>query len=374
LLRKRRMVPAVRAQHPYDMHMSPHSAWRAVCARDASADGHFVFAVATTGVYCRPSCSARRPRRENVRFFTAPAEAERAGFRACKRCHPADAAFVRGAEVVARACRLLSEDVDGSPTLTELGRRLGVSPFHLQRTFKRITGVSPRAWVAARRLQAARAQLGAGASVTEAVYQAGFGSASRLYERSDAHLGMTPATYRKGGAGVQVRYATRATQLGIVLLARSARGVCAVSLGDDATTLVRELRARLHAAELIEDASGLADELRLVCAQAEGRAPAAALPLDVHATAFEGRVWAALAEIPRGETRTYEQVAQAIGAPRATRAVAQACARNPVALLVPCHRVVRKGGAMGGYRWGAERKARLLEAEATAGPRAASRR
>jgi AraC family transcriptional regulator of adaptative response/methylated-DNA-[protein]-cysteine methyltransferase len=350
------------------------AAWRAVCARDAGADGRFVFAVATTGVYCRPSCAARRPRRANVAFFAAPAAAERAGFRACKRCRPADPAYVAGAEVVARACGVLRERLDDPPTLEQLGAAVGVSPFHLQRTFKRLTGVSPRAWVAARRLEAARGHLAAGTGVTAAVYQAGFGSPSRLYERADTGLGMTPATYGKGGAGVRVRYATFATALGLALVARTERGVCGVTLGDDADTLVAEMRGRLHAAEWIEDARGLADEIAVVRAQAEGQPAPHALPLDVAATAFQGRVWAALARIPRGETRSYAQVARALGQPTATRAVAQACGQNPVALLVPCHRVVREGGALGGYHWGVARKQRLLAAEAKAGPRASSRR
>jgi AraC family transcriptional regulator of adaptative response/methylated-DNA-[protein]-cysteine methyltransferase len=372
------MTDASPVKRPAEMAVvDDDAAWRAVCARDAGADGRFVFAVATTGVYCRPSCAARRPLRTNVTFFAAPAAAERGGFRACKRCHPDDAAYVAGAEVVARASALLRERLDAPPTLEELGQAVGVSPFHLQRTFKRLTGVSPRAWVAARRLEAARGHLASGQGVTAAVYEAGFGSPSRLYERADTGLGMTPATYGKGGAGMRVRYATFATALGQGIVARTARGVCGVALGDDAATLVAELRARLHAAEWIEDARGLADEIAVVRAQAEGQPAPHALPLDVAATAFQGRVWAALARIPRGETRSYAEVARELGQPTATRAVAQACGQNPVALLVPCHRVVRAGGALGGYHWGVARKQRLLDAEAArakADPRASAPR
>ncbi len=346
------------------------AAWQAVLGRDAHADGRFVFAVATTGVYCRAACPARRPRRENVAFYPGPADAERAGYRACLRCRPAQARGAPEAELVARVCAFVVErEGEGEPpTLAELGAALGLSPFHLQRTFKRATGVSPRAWARARRLETARDRLGAGAPVTEVVYAAGYGSPSRLYESAGARLGMTPATYGKGGAGVRVSYATAPCALGVVLLARTARGVCAVTLGDDAATLVAGLRARLHAAELVEDAGGLSEQLDIVRAQAEGRAPRASLPLDVDATAFQARVWQALCAIPRGETRSYSEIADALGAPTATRAVARACAQNQVALLVPCHRVVQKNGGLGGYRWGEPRKRCLVEAEAGARP------
>lgn len=341
------------------------SAWDAVMGRDSRRDGQFVYAVATTGVYCRPSCPSRRPRRERVRFFAAPDEAERAGFRACRRCHPRDGAAPE-ARLVERACAYLENHLDEPVTLEALGQALGVSPWHLQRTFKRVTGVSPKEMVRARRMERLKERLQQGDDVAGATYEAGFGSGSRVYERSDARLGMTPATYRRGGAGMSIRYATATTPLGRLLVAVTERGVCAVALGDTDEELATGLRHEYPRA-VIERAepgeAGLAERIAAILEFLAGSAPHLALPLDVRATAFQERVWKALQEIPVGETRTYGEIAAHLGHPQAARAVARACATNPVALAIPCHRVVRGDGASGGYRWGAERKSRILTGE-----------
>lgn len=341
------------------------SAWDAVMGRDSRRDGQFVYAVATTGVYCRPSCPSRRPRRERVRFFGAPEEAERAGFRACRRCHPRDGAAPE-ARLVERACAYLETHLDEPVTLEALGQTLGVSPWHLQRTFKRVTGVSPKEMVRARRMERLKERLQQGDDVAGATYEAGFGSGSRVYEQSDARLGMTPATYRRGGAGMSIRYATAGAPLGRLLVAVTERGVCAVALGDTDEELAEELRHEYPRA-VIERAepgeAGLAERIAAVLEFLVGSAPHLALPLDVRATAFQERVWKALQEIPVGETRTYGEIAAHLGHPQAARAVARACATNPVALAIPCHRAVRGDGASGGYRWGAERKSRILTGE-----------
>jgi AraC family transcriptional regulator of adaptative response/methylated-DNA-[protein]-cysteine methyltransferase len=342
------------------------SAWDAVLGRDARRDGQFVYAVATTGVYCRPSCPSRRPRRESVRFFTAAEEAERAGFRACRRCKPRDGAAPE-ARLVERACAYLETHLDEPVTLETLGQALGVSPWHLQRTFKRVTGVSPKEMVRARRMERLKKRLQQGDDVAAATYEAGFGSGSRVYERSDARLGMTPATYRRGGTGMRIRFDTVASPLGRLLVAITERGVCAVALGDTDEELAAGLRREYPRAE-IERAEGAADlgtRIESVLGFLKGTSPHLALPLDVQATAFQERVWKALQEIPAGETRTYGEIAAALGQPEAARAVARACATNPVALAIPCHRVVRGDGAAGGYRWGAERKSRILAGERT---------
>jgi AraC family transcriptional regulator of adaptative response/methylated-DNA-[protein]-cysteine methyltransferase len=341
------------------------SAWDAVLGRDSRRDGQFVYAVATTGVYCRPSCPSRRPRRESVRFFGAPDEAERAGFRACRRCHPRDGAAPE-ARLVERACAYLEAHLEEPVTLETLGQALGVSPWHLQRTFKRVTGVSPKEMIRARRMERLKERLQQGDDVAGATYEVGFGSGSRVYELSDARLGMTPATYRRGGAGMSLRYATAACSLGLLLVAVTERGVSAVALGDTEEELAAGLRheyprAVIERAEAGEE--GLAERIAAILAFLEGSAPHLALPLDVRATAFQEQVWKALQEIPAGETRTYGEIAARLGRPQAARAVAQACATNPVALAIPCHRVVRGDGAAGGYRWGAERKSRILTGE-----------
>lgn len=345
--------------------------WDAVSGRAAQADGAFVYAVRTTGVYCRPSCASRRPRRENVEFFDLPEAAERAGYRACRRCRPrlapaADPALGR----VRQACAAIDEALEAEnppPSLTEIAERVGLSPFHLQRLFKRHLGISPKEYADARRLARAKAMMREGESVAGAVYGAGYGSASRLYERADAQLGMTPATYKKGGRGAAIAYATTTTRLGRLLVATTERGICAVSLADDDATLEAALRREYPEAEIARDETRLSEALAAVVDTIEHRSDrAAALPLDIRATAFQWRVWQELQRIPRGATATYTAVAEKLGMPRAARAVARACASNRAALVIPCHRVVREDGALGGYRWGLERKERLLAEERSA--------
>ncbi len=338
--------------------------WRAVEARDAAYDGAFVYAVDTTGVYCRPSCPSRRPRRRHVRFFELPEAAEGAGFRACLRCRPRDiAARDSRVDAVRRACRFIEAQDDGPPTLAALSGEVGLSPHHLQRTFKRLVGVTPRQYADARRLSRLKARLRAGDRVAGALYEVGYGSSSRLYERAGGQLGMTPAAYRRGGRGWRVGFGIVRSSLGRLLVAATARGVCAVCLGDDDAALERGLRGEFPAAEIARDDAGLGDWIGGIAAHLEGARPHVGLPLDIQATAFQRRVWEELRRIPYGETRSYGEVARAIGRPTAARAVARACAANPVALVVPCHRVVRGDGGLGGYRWGAARKAALLEKE-----------
>ena len=341
------------------------TAWTAVMARDARMDGQFVYAVASTGVYCRPSCPSRRPRREGVRFFPGPTEAEGAGFRACRRCRPRSAKSEE-ARLVERVSAYLEEHLDEPVTLEELGREVGMSPWHLQRTFKRLTGVSPRELARARRLDKLKERLQQGDDVTTATYEAGFGSGSRVYEQSDARLGMTPATYRRGGPGMRIRYGTAPSPLGRLLVAMTDRGVCSVQLGDSDEELAAALRREYPRAEIEcagEEDEGLRRRLDEVVRHLEGASPDLRLPLDVQATAFQERVWKALREIPYGETRSYGEIAAALGRPGAARAVAQACASNRAALVIPCHRVVRGDGEPGGYRWGEERKQRILARE-----------
>ena len=341
------------------------AAWRAVEARDPASDGRFVVAVVTTGIYCRPTCPARRPLRKNVRFFAEAAAAEGAGFRACKRCRPHEEAPDPARRLAEEARRYLEDHLDETVTLGRLGEEVGASPYHLQRTFKRVFGQSPQAYVNARRLDRVRRTLRQERDVTTAVYEAGFGSASRLYAQSDARLGMTPGAWRRGGEGIEVRFATAPTPAGRVLVAATGRGVCAVMLGDGERELEAELRRELPAAEIGPGGPELRAWVDEIVRRAAGDAPASELPVDVPGTDFQRRVWQALTEIPRGETRTYGEVAARLGRPTAARAVARACATNPVAVVVPCHRVVPAAGGLGGYRWGGERKRRLLAGEKT---------
>jgi AraC family transcriptional regulator of adaptative response/methylated-DNA-[protein]-cysteine methyltransferase len=342
--------------------------WQAVRDKDARFDGRFYLGVRTTGVYCRPVCGARTPNRENVRFFDSIDEAERAGFRPCKRCRPRDENPSARAALVEAATRDIEAHLDeGDVGLASISARLGCSQFHLQRTFKGLTGVSPRQYVAARRLERLRSNLQDGRDVTTALYDAGYGSSSGLYEKRVPVLGMTPSRYRRAGEALSIGWTTRACFFGHVLVAATDRGVCAVRLGDDPERLREELSAEFAAAELHEDES-LGVVVEHVLDAIAGRVTASVVALDIRMTAFQQRVWNELQAIPAGETRTYAQVAQAIGAPAAVRAVAGACAANPVALLVPCHRVVRTDGGLGGYRWGIERKRQLLEHEREADP------
>jgi AraC family transcriptional regulator, regulatory protein of adaptative response / methylated-DNA-[protein]-cysteine methyltransferase len=335
--------------------------WEAVLARDRRMDGAFVFGVSSTGIYCRPSCPSRRPRRERVVFFPVPEAAETQGFRACLRCRPQD--VVAADPAVGWARRLCREIEDaGNVRLEALARKAGVSPHHLQRTFKRVVGISPREYAEALRLRAVKARLKRGDAVTQALYEAGFGSSSRLYEHADARLGMTPATYGRGGRGMHIHYVIADSPLGRLLVGSTDRGVSAVYLHADDSVLEKALREEYPAAELVRD-EARGPWVEAILAHLAGRRPHLELPVDVQATAFQFQVWEALRRIPYGETRTYAEVAQSLGRPSATRAVARACATNRVALVIPCHRVVGKGGALTGYRWGAERKRALLDRE-----------
>ena len=329
-------------------------------ARDARQDGRFVFAVRTTGIYCRPSCPSRRPRRDSVEFFPNPNEAERAGYRACLRCKPTEVSSQ--AKYVTRARQLL-DSAESVVTLADLSKRVGLSAFHLQRLFKRATGLSPREYQSARRMQHVKTELRKGEDVTTALYDAGFGSPSRLYEKAPQRLGMTPGEYRRGGAGASISFAIVPTPLGRLLVAATERGLCAVRFGESISELERGLRTEFHAAELHRDDAAMRKYVDPLLSAIRGENTTVDLPLDIRATAFQMKVWEALRQIPAGETRSYSEVAREIGEPRAVRAVARACATNPVALAVPCHRVVRGDGELAGYRWGVERKKKLLEKE-----------
>ena len=340
--------------------------WASVLARDSGADGEFVYAVRTTGVYCRPSCPSRRPRRESVTFFSGPDAAELAGYRACRRCRPRRLASEEPAGVayVRQACDFIRAHATQPLTLARIARHVGVSAFHLQRMFTRMLGISPRAYHEALRAGRFRRDLRAGAPVAAAVYGAGYGSSSRVYERRPTGRGMTPAAYRSGGTGVAITYTIADSPVGRMLVAATEKGICAVKLGDRDEPLERDLRREYPKAAITRDAASLAASVRVLLDHLNGDRPHQALPLDVQATAFQWTVWRYLQSIPAGETRAYGDVARAIGRPKAVRAVARACASNPVCLVVPCHRVVGKDGALTGYRWGIARKKHLLEREA----------
>ncbi|MGB8534897.1 MAG: bifunctional DNA-binding transcriptional regulator/O6-methylguanine-DNA methyltransferase Ada [Acidobacteriaceae bacterium] len=340
--------------------LNPTQAWRQVLARDASAD--FVYAVASTGIFCRPSCPSRRPVLTNVRFFADATGALAAGYRACKRCAPLGEH--REAAIVARLCRYLSAHRDRVVSLADLAKVVHSSPFTVQRMFTRVLGVSPRGYQAQLRANKVRLSLSeAGASVTDAIYQAGYSSSSRFYEQAAENLGMSPTRFRDRGLHETIRFATARCELGVLLVAATERGVCSVMLGDRADTLEKLLRQQFCAAQILPDKTGMADQVKAVLGAMTDHPAAADIPLDVRATAFQSRVWQALREIPRGETRSYAQLAEAIGQPTAVRAVARACATNPVAIAVPCHRVIGKDGSLTGYRWGVERKKMLLSME-----------
>lgn len=349
------------------MSPSDETRWQAVLARDATQDGTFVFAVSSTGVYCRPSCPSRRPRRENVAFFREPNAAEKAGYRACLRCRPKSAGGNARAEMVKAVCRYIERHLDEPITLARLGSAFHQSPFHLQRTFKSVLGITPRAYADSCRVNQLKRNLQAGHSVTRAMYDAGYSSSSRLYERTASQLGMTPDKYRRGAIAAPIRYTCADSPLGRMLVAATDKGICAIQFASSDGELEQGLRHEFPFAARRRDDSALRTCARDLLRQMRGEKLDSSLPLDIQATAFQRRVWTYLQKIPFGTTRSYGAVAKAIGRPEAARAVARACATNPVAVAIPCHRVVREDGNMGGYRWGIGRKKALLELE-QAGP------
>ncbi len=336
--------------------------WQSVMERDSSMDGRFVFAVHTTGVYCRPSCAARRPQQHNVVFFDAPSDAERAGFRACRRCKPNEN-IESHKSLAERALQIIDANSDDleKPSLNTLAEQLHVSPFQLHRAFKKTFGLTPRQYSESRRLSRFKQNVRDGNTVTNAIYEAGYGSSSRLYEKSSARLGMTPASYQRGGKGATIHYSIAPCELGLLLTAATERGLCAVRFGDSEQKLVSELTREFPKAELINDKKS--KWTNVVKNAIHGAKKKDQLPLDIQATAFEWKVWNYLRALPSGVTNTYGEVAKAIGQPTASRAVARACAANPVAVVIPCHRVVPAAGGTGGYRWGSKRKAQILNLE-----------
>lgn len=337
--------------------------WRAVLSRDAGADGRFVYSVKTTGVYCRPSCPSRHARPENVRFHASAEDAASAGFRPCARCRPDEPPIAqRHATLVADLCRFI-EQAEQAPSLDALARRAGLSPHHLHRVFRQVTGLTPKAYAVAHRARRVRDSLSRAGSVTDAIYHAGYGSNGRFYAEAGQVLGMTPSAWRAGGRDTAIRFAIGQCSLGAILVAESVRGLCAISLGDDPDALARDLQDRFPNATLVGDDPAFAQKVARVIAFVEAPGVGLDLPLDVRGTAFQQRVWLALREIPPGHTVTYSELAQALGAPQSVRAVAGACAANPLAVAIPCHRVVRRDGNLSGYRWGVERKRALIERE-----------
>ncbi|MEO5863077.1 MAG: bifunctional DNA-binding transcriptional regulator/O6-methylguanine-DNA methyltransferase Ada [Burkholderiales bacterium] len=340
------------------------SRWIAVHARDPAADGTFFYSVKTTGVYCRPSCASRAARPENVAFHLSAADAERAGFRPCKRCKPDQPPLAdQHAAKVAEICRLI-ESAETVPCLEELADHAGLSVYHFHRVFKATTGLTPKAYVVAQRTKRVRHELDRGGSVTAAIFDAGYNSSGRFYEKSDEVLGMTPSNYRAGGANMTIRFAIGQCSLGAILVAASERGVCAILIGDDPDELARDLQDRFPRADLIGGDSKFEQLVAKVVGFVEAPRLGLALPLDVRGTAFQQRVWQALRSIPAGATASYADIAIRIGAPKSIRAVAQACAANALAVAIPCHRVVRHDGGLSGYRWGVARKRALLDREA----------
>lgn len=338
--------------------------WAAVLRRDRAAANAFIYAVCTTGVYCRPSCGARLARREHVRFYADHRQAEQAGFRPCKRCRPDEASPAdRQVAAVARACASIDAAAE-PPGLDELAAAAGLSRFHFQRVFKQVLGVTPRGYAAARRAGRVRQELARAGSITAAIYAAGFNSSGRFYATLPQVLGMTPARYRAGGEGESIRFAVGDCSLGSILVAATERGVCAIELGDDPEALLRDFQDRFRRAELVGGDAQFERLVARVVGCVEAPAGNLDLPLDVRGTAFQHRVWTALLEVPVGSTVSYTRIAERIGAPRAVRAVARACATNPVAVAIPCHRVVRGDGSLAGYRWGIQRKRALLDREA----------
>jgi AraC family transcriptional regulator of adaptative response/methylated-DNA-[protein]-cysteine methyltransferase len=339
------------------------SRWQSLVDRNPAADGEFVYSVKSTGVYCRPTCPSRLALRENIRFHATCEEAEAAGFRACKRCKPAGESIAEHqSSIVARACRIIEESEE-IPNLDDLARSVGMSSYHFHRVFKAQTGLTPRGYAVAHRTRRVRDELTRRETVTEAIYGAGFNSNSRFYESSDEVLGMTPRTFRDGGTGTTIRFAIGESWLGPILVASSEKGVCAILLGEDPEELVRDLQDRFPKAELIGGDEDFEQLVARVVGFVENPSSGLDLPLDIRGTAFQQRVWEALRQIPAGSTASYAEIAERIGQPKSVRAVAQACGANHLAVAVPCHRVVRTDGALSGYRWGVERKARLLRRE-----------
>jgi len=356
-------MPVRQPEPATDAETADDPRWSAVVARDAARDGEFVFAVSSTGVYCRPSCAARRPRRENVQFFLRPEQAEQAGYRACLRCRPKSFSGNAESDSVKAICRFIEQHLDEPLTLDRLGKEFHQSPFHLQRRFKAVLGITPREYADSCRLRLLKRNLQAGDSVTRAMYDAGYGSSSRLYEKTASQLGMTPDKYRRGAIAAAIRYTCADSPLGRMLIAATERGICAIQFARSDGELIEGLKREFPFAARKVDEGGLKSWVNALLNSMRGRKLNSSLPLDIRATAFQRRVWAYLQSIPFGDTKSYSQVAKGIGQPQACRAVARACATNPVAVAIPCHRVVREDGSMGGYRWGVERKKALLEME-----------
>jgi AraC family transcriptional regulator, regulatory protein of adaptative response / methylated-DNA-[protein]-cysteine methyltransferase len=353
------------AGSPGNARNSPHeeAMWQSVLARDPSHDGAFVFAVSSTGIYCRPSCPAKHPLRANVTFFRNPYEAEMAGYRACLRCKPKAVEGNANLKLVKSVCRYIERHLDESITLSDLGSAFSRSPFHLQRTFKAVLGVSPRAYAESCRMEQLKRNLQAGHTVTRAMYDAGYSSSSRLYERAASHLGMTPEKYRRGSIATPIRYSCTDSPLGRMLVAATGKGICAIQFADSDEELEHGLKHEFPFAIRRRDDDALQDRTQELLRHMTGQPLNSALPLDIQATAFQHRVWTHLQSIPFGETRSYSQVARDIGQPTAARAVARACATNRIAVAIPCHRVVGGTGDLAGYRWGIQRKKALLELE-----------
>lgn len=346
-----------------DRFTEDEARWAAVVARDAKANDEFYYSVRTTGVYCRPSCKSRLPRRENVDFHLTCMDAEGAGFRPCKRCKPDQRPLRdRQAELIAEICRLIETSEDGI-SLQRMAAHAGLSAFHFHRLFKTITGLTPKGYATAHRAKRMRSQLRTSSTITEAIYGAGYNSNGRFYSASNDVLGMTPSSYRAGGAQSDIRFAVGECSLGSILVARSERGVCAILLGDDPDALARDLQDRFPRANLIGGDSEFEQTVSKVVGCVENPSGGLALPLDIRGTVFQQRVWQALREIPPGSTASYAEIANRIGSPKAARAVAQACGANALAVAIPCHRVVSKDGGLSGYRWGVERKHALLRRE-----------
>ncbi len=337
--------------------------WQAVISKDQRYDGQFVFAVSSTQIYCRPSCPSRRPNRANVSFYALAEAAEQAGYRPCLRCRPKSARIMDPqVEMVRDVCRRLEASTE-TLSLTDLASQLGISVFHLQRTFKSIMGVSPHQYFSAKRINQFKTKVREGESVTEALYDAGFNSSSRLYESAARELGMTPATYGKGGRGIHIQYTIVDSDLGRLLIAKTDKGICSVTMGRTDRELEKSLHSEFHDATVGRTDSALKSHVETVLKHLAGKEPKLDLPLDIRATAFQRQVWEQLRAIPLGDTWSYSDVARAIGKPNAVRAVGHACATNPVALVIPCHRVVREDKSLGGYRWGLERKKKLIDQE-----------